>query len=219
MIVFSSSKIKVKDINRSIRGMKINSGEMHSDLTQSQRDEVMYQFKSGKIDVLVATDIVSRGIDIDDISMVINYDVPRDAEDYVHRIGRTARADNDGVAITLIRGKEVGYFMRIERFLEREVEKIPMPQHLGKAPEYKESKADHRRKKSGGKRRDGRNRPKGNRKQKGAENKQADAERQNKDAGQQKKKADNKQAGKRRKSNKKKTAAAKPKTADNNTQA
>ena len=158
----------------------------------------MYQFKSGKIDVLVATDIVSRGIDIDDISMVINYDVPRDAEDYVHRIGRTARADNDGVAITLIRGKEVGYFMRIERFLEREVEKIPMPQHLGKAPEYKESKADHRRKKSGGKRRDGRNRPKGNRKQKGAENKQADAERQNKDAGQQKKKAENKQAGKRR---------------------
>lgn len=219
VIVFSSSKIKVKDINRSIRGMKINSGEMHSDLTQSQRDEVMYQFKSGKIDVLVATDIVSRGIDIDDISMVINYDVPRDAEDYVHRIGRTARADNDGVAITLIRGKEVGYFMRIERFLEREVEKIPMPQHLGKAPEYKESKADHRRKKSGGKRRDGRNRPKGNRKQKGAENKQADAERQNKDAGQQKKKAENKQAGKRRKSNKKKTAAAKPKTADNNTQA
>ena len=219
VIVFSSSKIKVKDINRSIRGMKINSGEMHSDLTQSQRDEVMYQFKSGKIDVLVATDIVSRGIDIDDISMVINYDVPRDAEDYVHRIGRTARADNDGVAITLIRGKEVGYFMRIERFLEREVEKIPMPQHLGKAPEYKESKADHRRKKSGGKRRDGRNRPKGNRKQKGAENKQADAERQNKDAGQQKKKADNKQAGKRRKSNKKKTAAAKPKTADNNTPA
>ena len=219
VIVFSSSKIKVKDINRSIRGMKINSGEMHSDLTQSQRDEVMYQFKSGKIDVLVATDIVSRGIDIDDISMVINYDVPRDAEDYVHRIGRTARADNDGVAITLIRGKEVGYFMRIERFLEREVEKIPMPQHLGKAPEYKESKADHRRKKSGGKRRDGRNRPKGNRKQKGAENKQADAERQNKDAGQQKKKAENKQAGKRRKSNKKKTAAAKPKTADNNTPA
>lgn len=79
---------------------------MHSDLSQSERDEVMFMFKSGQIDVLVATDIVARGIDIDDISMVINYDVPHDSEDYVHRIGRTARADHDGIAITLVRGKK-----------------------------------------------------------------------------------------------------------------
>ncbi len=137
VIIFSSSKLKVKEINRSLRSMNFNSGEMHSDLEQSQRDEVMYQFKSGQIDILVATDIVARGIDIDDISMVINYDVPHDNEDYVHRIGRTARADNDGIAITLVRGKEVRNFMQIEKFLEYEVEKVPLPEGLGNAPEYK----------------------------------------------------------------------------------
>lgn len=110
---------------------------MHSDLSQSERDDVMFMFKSGQIDVLVATDIVARGIDIDDISMVINYDVPHDVEDYVHRIGRTARADHDGIAITLVRGKEVSNFMDIEKFLGYVVEKMPLPQGLGKAPEYK----------------------------------------------------------------------------------
>lgn len=137
VIIFSSSKSKVKEINRNLRTLGINSGEMHSDLAQTQRDEVMYQFKSGQIDVLVATDIVARGIDIDDISMVINYDVPRDTEDYVHRIGRTARADHDGIAITLIRGKEVGDFMKIEKFIGREIEKMPLPEGIGNGPEYK----------------------------------------------------------------------------------
>lgn len=137
VIVFSSSKSKVKDINRDLRLSKINSGEMHSDLIQSQRDEVMYLFKSGQVDVLVATDIVARGIDIDDISMVVNYDVPYDTEDYVHRIGRTARADHDGIAITLVRGKEISKFMQIEKFLGHEVEKLPIPEKLGKGPEYK----------------------------------------------------------------------------------
>lgn len=137
VIIFSSSKIKVKEINRTLKQSGINSDEMHSDLEQSQRDDVMYRFKSGQVDVLVATDIVSRGIDIDDISMVINYDVPHDVEDYVHRIGRTARADRDGRAITLIRGKEIGAFMNIEKFIGRTVEKIPLPQGIGEAPEYK----------------------------------------------------------------------------------
>lgn len=137
IIIFSSSKVKVKEINRALHTLHIKSGEMHSDLTQAERDETMYQFKSGQIDVLVATDIVARGIDIDDISMVINYDVPHDSEDYVHRIGRTARADHDGTAITLVRGKEVGNFMQIEKFLGKEVEKVPLPKGLGKAPEYK----------------------------------------------------------------------------------
>lgn len=152
VIIFSSSKVKVKEINKALKSMKINCGEMHSDLMQSQRDEVMYLFKSGQIDVLVATDIVARGIDIDDISMVINYDVPHDSEDYVHRIGRTARADHDGIAITLVRGKEIGDFMQIEKFLGYEVEKIPLPKCLGKAPEYKvmpRSKGRHDGKKGG----------------------------------------------------------------------
>lgn len=137
VIVFSSSKNKVKDINRNLRSFNVNSGEMHSDLDQKQRDEIMYLFKSGQVDVLVATDIVARGIDIDDISIVVNYDVPHDTEDYVHRIGRTARADNEGVAVTLICGKDIPRFMKIEKFLGHEVEKIPLPEKLGTPPEYK----------------------------------------------------------------------------------
>lgn len=170
VIIFSSSKVKVKEINKALKSMKINCGEMHSDLMQSQRDEVMYLFKSGQIDVLVATDIVARGIDIDDISMVINYDVPHDSEDYVHRIGRTARADHDGIAITLVRGKEIGDFMQIEKFLGYEVEKIPLPKCLGKAPEYKvmpRSKGRNDGKKGGrykGKGKKGGNKPKAPRK-------------------------------------------------------
>lgn len=137
VIIFSSSKQKVKEINKTLRQAGFDSDEMHSDLDQSQRDDVMYRFKSGQVGILVATDIVARGIDIDDISMVINYDVPRDCEDYVHRIGRTARADHDGTAFTLIRGSEVEYFMQIESFLEYEIEKLPLPKKLGTAPEYK----------------------------------------------------------------------------------
>ena len=110
---------------------------MHSDLDQSQRDEMMYRFKSGQVDVLIATDIVARGIDIDDIATVINFDVPRDSEDYVHRIGRTARAQRDGKAITLVRGREIADFMRIEQFLGYPVEKIPLPESVGEGPEYK----------------------------------------------------------------------------------
>lgn len=150
VIIFSSSKLKVKEINKNLRMHNINSGEMHSDLMQSQRDEVMYAFKTGQVDVLVATDIVARGIDIDDISMVINFDVPHDSEDYVHRIGRTARADHDGIAITLVRGKEVWKFMQIEKFLGHEVDKIPLPKGLGKAPEYKVIE-ERKRKRDGGK--------------------------------------------------------------------
>ena len=117
--------------------MNINCAAMHSDLSQAERDDVMYRFKAGQISVLVATDIVARGIDIDDILCVINYDVPRDAEDYVHRIGRTARAQRDGVAITLISDNDIRYFSDIERFLERDITKTPLPDGLGEGPEYK----------------------------------------------------------------------------------
>ena len=136
VIIFSGKKDRVKDITRQLKRMKINCAEMHSDLSQADRDDVMYRFKAGQVDVLVATDIVSRGIDIDDIRIVLNYDVPHDAEDYVHRIGRTARADRDGVAITFVSEAEIYKFQEIEHFLGKEVEKRPLPDGLGEAPEY-----------------------------------------------------------------------------------
>lgn len=137
VIIFSGSKQKVKQIAASLNRMHINCGEMHSDLDQEQRNDVMFKFKSGQIDVLVATDIVSRGIDIDDITMVINYDVPHDAEDYVHRIGRTARADRDGKAITFVNEDDIYFFQQIESFLEKKIEKAQLPAGLGEGPEYK----------------------------------------------------------------------------------
>ena len=140
VIIFSGSKQKVKQINQALMQLHINSGEMHSDLDQAQRDDIMFKFKSGHIDVLVATDIVARGIDIDDIAMVINYDVPRDTEDYVHRIGRTARADRDGVAITLVNEDDMYAFHQIERFLGMEIQKNEMPEGMQPGPEYTTSK-------------------------------------------------------------------------------
>ena len=161
VIIFSSSKLKVKEINRELTRLKLNTCEMHSDLTQAERDSVMYKFKSGEADILVATDIVARGIDIDDITMVINYDVPRDVEDYVHRVGRTARAGRNGMALTLVRGSEMGDFMKIEKFLEREIEKIPMPKGIGKAPEYKILPQRNKRNNKRGSAKKGANRRKG----------------------------------------------------------
>ena len=145
-IIFSSSKLKVKDLAHRLKRMKYNVRAMHSDLEQSERDEVMLDFKNGKISILVATDIVSRGIDITDIGLVINYDVPHDPEDYIHRIGRTARANAEGEAITFISKEEQDKFGKIERFLEREVEKITMPEQLGEAPAYTPSSGEKKRK-------------------------------------------------------------------------
>ena len=137
VIIFSSSKLKVKELARAIAKLKVKVGEMHSDLDQTAREKVMLDFKSGRVNVLVATDIVARGIDIDDIELVINYDVPHEAEDYVHRVGRTARADRDGRAITFVNEKEIRKFMQIEKFLEKEVEKEPIPEHIGEGPTYR----------------------------------------------------------------------------------
>ncbi len=145
VIIFCGKKQKVKEINRSLTRMKINSDEMHSDLSQEERNEVMFRFKSGITDVLVATDILSRGIDIDDITTVINYDVPHDVEDYVHRIGRTARADRDGVAITLISDADVYYFQQIEKFLEKDIEKVALPNNIGEAPAYQPQGKNNRK--------------------------------------------------------------------------
>lgn len=123
VIVFASSKLKVRQLVREMRGSGFKIGEMHSDLDQERRDEVMLDFKNGKINVLIATDIVSRGIDIDNIVMVINYDVPHDAEDYVHRIGRTARAEADGAAVTLVSDHDKRRWLAIERFLGKPIER------------------------------------------------------------------------------------------------
>ncbi len=133
VIVFAASKLKVKDLARTLRRHGLKVGEMHSDLEQQQRDDVMLGFKAGRIDVLVATDIVQRGIDIEDISMVVNYDVPRCAEDYVHRVGRTARANAGGMAVTLVSDRDGVKFRQIERFLKKEIRKDPLPETVGKA--------------------------------------------------------------------------------------
>lgn len=149
-IIFAGSKLKVKDIAIALKRKGYNCDAMHSDLDQSQRDDVMYRFKSQQLDVLIATDIVSRGIDIDDIQLVINFDVPHEAEDYVHRIGRTARAGAKGRAITLVGEKDQYLFKSIERFLEKDVDKNPIPDELGAGPEYtgNKPKADKKRKPS-----------------------------------------------------------------------
>lgn len=136
VIVFSSSKLKVKNLARELRSKKIKIAEMHSDLDQKQRDDVMFDFKAGKVHVIVATDILARGIDIDDIEMVVNYDVPREAEDYVHRIGRTARANRDGRAVTFASNEEIIKLKKIEKLLEMEIPKAEVPAEFGETPSY-----------------------------------------------------------------------------------
>ena len=135
VIIFVGKKQRVKDLTRALRATHIIARAMHSDLEQKERDEVMLDFRNGKVDVLVATDIVSRGIDVDDIPLVINYDVPHDAEDYVHRIGRTARAANKGEAITLISPDDKRFMNKIERFLKKTIDRVALPDDLGPAPD------------------------------------------------------------------------------------
>lgn len=154
VIIFSSSKLKVKNLTRELKKQHLKIAEMHSDLDQAQRDNVMLDFKAGKTNVIVATDILARGIDIDDIEMVVNYDVPRDAEDYVHRIGRTARADRDGRAVTLVNPDDMFRLKRIEKLLEKEVPKEPVPAEFGEAPSY--TAGDRKKAHSGNKSRHGR---------------------------------------------------------------
>ena len=137
VIVFSSSKQKVKELTQAMRKAHWKAAEMHSDLDQKAREEVMLGFRAARIDILIATDILARGIDIDDIAMVVNYDVPREAEDYVHRVGRTARANTDGMAVTFVSERDQQRFGFIENFLGTEVRKAELPAEIGKGPEYK----------------------------------------------------------------------------------
>ncbi|MBR1922857.1 MAG: DEAD/DEAH box helicase [Paludibacteraceae bacterium] len=134
VILFAGKKQRVKDLTHALSLKHINARAMHADLEQKERDQVMLDFRNGKVDVLVTTDIVARGIDVDDIPLVINYDVPRDAEDYVHRIGRTARAENSGTAITLVSKEDQRYFYKIEKFLRKNVERMTLSPELGETP-------------------------------------------------------------------------------------
>lgn len=147
VIIFASSKVKVKEVTKALLKMKLNVGEMHSDLEQGQREEILHEFRNGKVNILVATDIVARGIDIDDIRLVINYDVPHDSEDYVHRIGRTARANNDGCAITFVSETEQTKFYQIEKFLDKTIYKLQIPDQIGEGPEYAPKTTQSNRKK------------------------------------------------------------------------
>ncbi len=135
-IIFSSSKLKVKELAHTLKRMKLDVAAMHSDLEQSEREEVMLNFRNNKIRILVATDIVARGIDIEDIGLVLNYDVPHDPEDYIHRIGRTARAAATGSAVTFVSEEEQGKFHQIEKFIERDIRKAELPESVGAGPKY-----------------------------------------------------------------------------------
>ena len=137
VLIFASSIKSVKEIKTTLNKAGMKASEMHSGLDQDQREETIRDFKSKKIRILVATDILSRGIDIKGIEIVINYEVPHDEEDYVHRIGRTARADRTGEAITFINPKQVKNFKDIEKLIEKEVPKLELPKGFSKAPEYK----------------------------------------------------------------------------------
>lgn len=148
VVIFCSRKQNVRDLTRDLKKAQFNAGEMHSNLEQLQREEILAQFVQGQVPILVATDILSRGIDIDTIDLVINYDVPNDGEDYVHRIGRTARAEADGVAFTLVSEKEINRFAAIESLLGKEVEKGAVPEEFGETPVYAPRR--HSRNRNGG---------------------------------------------------------------------
>jgi len=174
ILVFSSTKRKVFDIVRALKGQGYGVSGISSDLEQVDRIAVLSEFRSRKIRVLVGTDVVSRGIDIKDINMVINFDVPNDAEDYVHRIGRTARAATTGIGITLISEEGMYKFLQIERLIEKEIDKLPLPDHIGRGPNWDPKpfkkggrggsgggRGGNRKSGGGGRRRDNRNKSKG----------------------------------------------------------
>ena len=149
VILFVGRKQRVRELTATLRSRGIKARPMFSDLDQKEREEVMLDFRNGKIDVLVATDIVARGIDVDDIPLVINFDVPREAEDYVHRIGRTARAENSGEAVTLVSPEDRHYFRRIESFLKKDIERIPLPDGMEAPPAQQPKNRECRARKNG----------------------------------------------------------------------
>lgn len=151
IIIFTSTKKEVSELVRTLRNKNYKVEGISSDLEQSEREEALRRFRSRETRVVVATDVLSRGIDIKDINLVINYSVPGDAEDYVHRIGRTARADTTGIAVTLINPDDQYKFLRIERLMEREVMKLPIPETIGESPAWSPTSGGGKGKGKGGK--------------------------------------------------------------------
>ncbi|PWT95447.1 MAG: ATP-dependent RNA helicase [Bacteroidetes bacterium] len=149
ILVFCSRKQNVKQLTQQLKRSGLSADEIHSDLAQQNREDVLSEFRSGNLKVLVATDILSRGIDIEDVDLVINYDVPHDGEDYIHRIGRTARAESDGTAITLVSEKEQNKFAGIEKLLGHPVAKADVPENLGPVPLYQPKSRNGRKRPSG----------------------------------------------------------------------
>ncbi len=160
IIVFSSTKDKVKELEKEFLKMRYNVAAIHSDLDQNQRNDVLRSFKSRRLQTLIATDILSRGIDIDSIGLVVNYDVPSDGEDYIHRVGRTARAESTGVALTFVNPQDQRKFKKIEELIGSEINKIPLPPELGEGPAYEPEK---QMEKKPFRRNDDKNRPRGRR--------------------------------------------------------
>ena len=159
ILIFSSTKQMVSKVYQKLKSKNLNVGKISSDLEQQERESVMLAFRNKQVDILVATDVLSRGIDIEGIDLIVNYDVPQDGEDYVHRIGRTARAERKGTALTLIGPADQSRFRRIEDLIGKTVEKLQVPEKLGETPEYAPSKKRSRFKgRSGGQQRSGKNR-------------------------------------------------------------
>jgi ATP-dependent RNA helicase RhlE len=146
-IIFANSKENVKKLGRELARGGVSIKAFHSDLEQAEREEIMNQFKSRRLQMLIGTDILSRGIDVEGIELVVNYDTPHDAEDYVHRIGRTARAERTGTAITFVNEKDFPKFRRVEKLIGAEIVRNPLPEELGEGPVMEERGS--RRKKSG----------------------------------------------------------------------
>ena len=136
VLIFSSTKDNVKKLNRELQKLKFNCEAIHSDLDQQERERLLRKFKNRELQIVVATDVMSRGIDIDGIGLVVNYDVPGDGEDYIHRIGRTARASSTGVAFTLVNEEDMYKLNGIEKLLEKEIPKARLPKELGEGPVY-----------------------------------------------------------------------------------
>lgn len=134
IIVFASTKEKVKNLGKVFRNLGLKAEAFHSDLGQKERESILLKFKNKQLPILIGTDVLSRGIDVEGIDLVVNFDVPHDAEDYVHRIGRTARAATKGTAITLVNHRDKRKLASIEKLIEKEVERMPLPEHLGEAP-------------------------------------------------------------------------------------
>jgi superfamily II DNA/RNA helicase len=134
VIVFSNSKDNVKRLGLELKKAGLNAQAFHSDLEQTEREQILLQFRSKQLSILVGTDILSRGIDVEGISLVVNYDTPHDAEDYVHRVGRTARAETTGIAITFVNDKDIRKFASIEKLIGKDIIKLPLPVGLGEGP-------------------------------------------------------------------------------------